>query len=193
MERDQAEAEPAEPACERTSECCPDNTGLRGGNRDVDCVRESLESAAGAAGESAKGNGDAGRVRRGASPFAAADAYGERRARLLRRGAGPGSRGGRHAGDRSSGRIRHSSARQRATGRRRPCFHAAGGGSYRRALWFVAGPASPVVRGPIRIDKPCAERRKPRDERPDAYLGPPRVGGFRDRRLPAPYWWARDC
>src|SRR5580692_10168498 len=112
MERDQAEAESAEAARERRSESGPDSAGLCGWSRDVDCVRESFESAIGAAGDAAKGNGDAGRVRRGASPVAAANAYGERRALLLRRGAWPDSRGGGHTRDSSSGCIQYSSARK---------------------------------------------------------------------------------
>ena len=73
--------------------------GLRRRCRDVDCVRESFESAIGEVGRAAKGNGDAGRVGSRTFSAAAADAHRERGALLLRRGVGTGPRRGRHARD----------------------------------------------------------------------------------------------
>src|SRR5277367_4184488 len=124
MERDQPEAEPAEAARERASEPGPDHTGLCGWSGDVDCVREPFQSATGAAEFATKGNGDAGSVGRGAFPFAAANAYGECGALLLRRGARPHSGSDRHTRDSSSGCIQYSSARERAARWRRAWLHA---------------------------------------------------------------------
>ena len=157
---------------------------MRGGCGDVDCVRESFESATGAAGRPAKGNGDAGGVRRGPSPVAAADADRERRALLLRRGAWPGPRG--RLGTRA---IAHLDA-----------FNIPLLASVRldgEALGFtllaavITGvlfgllPALRVrtfaVANALKDGQPRVERR------PEPCLGSQRAGGFRDSRLPAPY------
>src|SRR4051794_23276405 len=92
MERDEAEAELLEAACERASESGAADTGLCGWSTDADCVREPVESADGEAGHAAEGDGNASRIGCGPATAAEADAYGECRAFLLRRGAWRNSR-----------------------------------------------------------------------------------------------------
>ena len=134
-----SEASPAGATRERTSESGSVRAGLRGGCRDVDCVRESFESAIGEVRRAAKGNGDAGGVRSRPFAAAAADAYRERGALLLRCAVGTGPRRGRHTRTGASPCIQSSSARKRSDRWERARLHIAGGGRCRRALWPVAG------------------------------------------------------
>ncbi len=170
---------PAGTTRERTSESGTVRAGLRGGRGDVDCVRESFESAIGEVRQAAKGNGDAGGVRGGPFAAAAADAYRERGALVLRRGAGTGPRGGGHARDLliwhafnlpllASVRIDGS-----ALG-----FHAAGGGllpAY--SLVCCRRLQVRLVRG----REALKDGSRGSSGGQAACLGPRRTGGFRDR------------
>ncbi len=111
MERDPASLASAQTICQRTRKPRSLRADLCCRSAHVDRVRKSLQSAIGAPGVPAKGDGYAVRSRRGASPPPSSNAHGERRSLLLRRSARPPSRSGRHARHCSPANLQYPSAR----------------------------------------------------------------------------------